>query len=59
MNDAFIFLAVLVFYPLPWIVAGARNTANRSWVALINLFLGWMVIPWFIALAMAAEGRKR
>lgn len=53
-----IYTAVAV-YMLPSLIAMARNTNNRSYVAIINGFLGWSVIGWVIALAMATEGKKR
>ena len=51
--------AILIVYFLPWIVASIRGTKNSSWVALINVFFGWTLLGWFVALIMAAEGKKR
>lgn len=48
----------IMLYLLPWFVAGKRNTKNRSWVAIINIFLGFSVIGWFVALALASSGEK-
>ncbi len=45
-------------YLLPWAVAATRGKANEPAVAAINLFLGWTVIGWFVALSMAC-GRHR
>lgn len=53
------FFGVVILYLLPWIVAGIRNTKNRSWVAIITILFGWTVLGWFVALVMAAEGEKR
>jgi hypothetical protein len=44
----------LVLYFVPFIVALLRKTPNVGSVFVINLFLGWTVIGWIIALAMAA-----
>lgn len=40
-------------YMLPWAVAASRNRPNVGAVALINLFLGWSVVGWVVALVMA------
>lgn len=54
-------LLVLIFvgYWLPTIVAGLRNVPNKNSVVIIDLFLGWTVIGWIVALAMAFSGDGR
>jgi hypothetical protein len=42
-----------VFYFVPAIIAAARHTHNATAILLLNLFLGWTVIGWFVALLMA------
>lgn len=42
-----------VLYFLPWIVAANRRLPNVGSVAVINILLGWSVIGWVVALAMA------
>ena len=37
-------------YFLPAIVAAARRTHNATGILLLNVFLGWTVIGWFVAL---------
>ena len=49
------FLAVLVLYFLPSIVAFARKVTHQGSVIVINVFLGWTFIGWVIALAMACR----
>jgi uncharacterized protein with PQ loop repeat len=47
-------VAVLTgFYMLPWAIAATRNRRNVASVALIDLFLGWSLIGWVVALVMA------
>jgi hypothetical protein len=51
---------ILVFiliglYFVPTIVAVIRKVPNLGSVIVINLFLGWSVIGWVVALAMAAR----
>jgi hypothetical protein len=41
------------FYFLPAIIAAVRHTHNAAAVLLLNLFLGWTVIGWVVALLMA------
>ena len=38
---------------LPWAVAATRNRSNVGAVAMVNLFLGWSLIGWVVALVMA------
>jgi hypothetical protein len=44
---------VLGLYFLPAIVAAVRHTHNATAILLINLFTGWTVVGWFLAMAMA------
>jgi hypothetical protein len=46
---------ILIFYFLPTIVAVARKVTNQGSVAVINIFLGWTLIGWVVALAMACR----
>ena len=40
-------------YFLPAIIAAVRRTHNATGILLLNLFLGWTMVGWFIALVMA------
>jgi hypothetical protein len=42
---------------LPTIIASLRRSRNVAWIFLLNLFLSWTVIGWFVALiwAMCSE----
>lgn len=60
MNDAtaLLILAVtLVIYFIPTIVAVHRGVTNQGSVFVLNLFLGWTLIGWVVALAMAARSK--
>ena len=47
-------LAMLIgVYFIPTIVATQRDVVNKWSVAVINAFLGWTLIGWVVALAMA------
>lgn len=40
-------------YLLPSLVAWRRNHRNAFPIFLVNVFTGWMILPWFIALVWA------
>jgi T4 superinfection immunity protein len=42
-------------YLVPTIVAVARKVSNQGSVIVINLFLGWTLVGWVMALAMACR----
>ena len=44
---------IIGLYFVPAIVAAARHTHNATGILLLNIFLGWTVIGWFVALVMA------
>lgn len=50
-----VLLVVLPLYFLPSIIAIARKVPNVASVIVINLFLGWSLIGWIVALAMAVR----
>lgn len=56
-GGAAVFLVIIVIgaYFLPIIVAVARKVTNQGSVAVINFFLGWTLIGWVVALAMACR----
>jgi Superinfection immunity protein len=49
-------LLALAFYFVPTIIAVLRNIPNALSVGVINLFLGWTLLGWVAALAMAVAG---
>jgi len=54
---ALIILLVSIFlYFLPTVVAHQRHISARNSVTVINIFLGWTMIGWVVALAMAVSG---
>jgi len=44
-------------YFVPTIVAIVRKVSDRGSVVVINLFLGWTLVGWVVALAMACRTR--
>lgn len=50
-----LYVLILVgLYWLPAVLAFARKHHQRGAILVINLFLGWTVIGWIVALAMAS-----
>lgn len=45
-------------YLFPWAVATTRGKSNADAIGVVNLALGWTVIGWIVAFAMAC-GRHR
>lgn len=52
-------VVLIGFYFLPTIVAFTRKVTDRGSVVVINLFLGWTLIGWVVALAMACRSSTR
>jgi T4 superinfection immunity protein len=52
-----IFLVVMYFLPI--FVAYGRGKVNAGGVVIVNVFLGWTVLGWIVALAMAASGTTK
>lgn len=55
----FLFGLIVLAYWTPTLVAFSRRVPNRVSVAVINCFLGWTVIGWVVALAMAVRDKPR
>ena len=51
----FFFGLPLLMYFLPSIIALARNKRDTLAIFLLNLFLGWSIIGWFVALIWAVK----
>jgi hypothetical protein len=51
-------LILIGLYWLPSIVGGTRHVRNLGSVAVINAFLGWTVVGWVVALAMAVRSQE-
>lgn len=46
---------LLFFYFLPTLIAVHREHRNRGAIVVLNLFLGWTLIGWVIALVWAVK----
>jgi Superinfection immunity protein len=52
---ALVLLALLAAYFLPAFVASRRKVPHAGSVIVINVFLGWTMVGWVVALAMACR----
>lgn len=52
-------IVLLLAYFVPAFVAFSRGVPNKGSVFVINLFLGWTVVGWIVALAMAARSNQQ
>lgn len=49
---------IVILYLLPSIVASVRQHHQAGSITVINLFLGWTLVFWVIALAMSVSAKK-
>lgn len=52
---AWVVAVLTLSYMLPWAIAATRNRPNVVAIAMINLFLGWSLVGWVVALVMACS----
>lgn len=50
-------VAAILVYMAPSVVALRRGVTNRWSVVVVNLLLGWTVVGWAVALAMAVRDK--
>jgi T4 superinfection immunity protein len=48
---------IMIAYLLPVLIGWSRHVADLGSVAVINIALGWTLVGWVIALAMAVRTR--
>ncbi|MFE9855676.1 superinfection immunity protein [Streptomyces sp. NPDC005780] len=62
INLIFVFLGLIaaaLVYFVPAVVAFSRGVPNKGSVLVLNLFLGWTLVGWVVALAMAARSAEQ
>ena len=52
-------LALTALYFLPTMLALDRRVPNKWSVVVINVVLGWTIVGWAVALAMAVRDKPR
>ncbi len=53
MEIIILIVGVVIVYFLPTIVALTTKNINVSSILIVNLFLGWTLVGWVVALAWA------
>lgn len=53
VDSLVVLMAVVSLYGLPTILAFARDVSSPWSVAVINVLLGWTLVGWVVALALA------
>jgi len=48
-----------IMYLLPSFIANHRSMPNKGSTIVVNVFLGWTVIGWVVAMAMACGNNKK
>lgn len=56
MEVALLLILSVVIYFLPAIVAQSRHHTSSNGICVLNLFLGWTILGWIIALVWAFSG---
>lgn len=57
MELFFVFLPIVLYF-CPALIAFSKKHTNRVAIFIINLFLGWTIIGWVIALVMTVMKEK-
>jgi Na+/H+-dicarboxylate symporter len=57
MESLIYVVAIAVLYFIPYGLAKSRKHSSTTGIGLLNLFLGWSVIGWLVALIWAASGQ--
>ena len=57
LEVSFVWIALILAYWAPTIVVLARKAPSPGSVIVVNFFLGWTVVGWIVALAMACRSR--
>lgn len=52
-------ILVIILYFVPTLTAVCKNHDNAGAIATLNLFLGWTLIGWVLALVWALAGGKK
>lgn len=54
-NPGMLFAVIAFLYFVPWFIAVFRKHRNAGSILVIDLFLGWTLIGWVVALAWAVK----
>lgn len=54
-----VFVLAVAFYILPIGLAIYRDCKDAVWITVVDVFLGWTIFGWFVAIGWAASGKSR
>ena len=57
--SGFVGVLICLFYFVPSLIADMRGHDSKTAIFMVNLLLGWLLIPWFICLIWSFSGRSR
>lgn len=57
--DAIVVLLMLTLYFLPTIIAVCRHSYYMAAAIVVNLFLGWTLIGWLLALILSLQNKPK
>jgi hypothetical protein len=57
MEGIGLLLVLACLYFLPGIIGHVRNHSSMGGIWLLNIFLGWTLLGWFVALIWSCSGR--
>ena len=52
-----LFALAVAIYLFPTVLAFYRDCKATAWIAVVNVFLGWTILGWFVAIGWAASGK--
>lgn len=58
-GDAIVVLLMLALYFLPTIIAVCRHSYYTAAAIIVNLFLGWTLIGWVLALILSLQNKPK
>lgn len=57
--NSFLVIVFILFYLLPYIIAGIDpNFKHRGVMLFLNIFTGWLMLPWIALMVWALWKRK-
>jgi uncharacterized BrkB/YihY/UPF0761 family membrane protein len=59
MSSFAIVVTTILLYTFPWMLANHRRHPQQAAIGVLNIFLGWTVIGWIVALIWAATAIQR
>jgi len=59
VGSGLLFILLIGLYFVPWLISLSRKHNNSGAIAILNIFLGWTVIGWIVALIWSMTDNVR